>query len=614
MSENTSFKELVAQVKRTYDISDYITQSGVSLKRAGGGKWKGLCPFHNEKTPSFTVDDALQNYICFGCGAKGDIFEFVQQNENLDFVESLKKLGEDKGIEIEFNNTDSTVDYRALRACVKDAANFFHSEFRKLPKTHEAVKEITDRDLSVKGMLYGYAPAGNALYKYLRGKGYSDEVVLQAGVVNKSEKYGTVFDFWSSRLMFFVTDITGKPIAFSGRKLYDTDTMGKYVNSPDTPLFDKSASLYNISNAKKKAFDEKTLYVTEGQFDVAAFHESNMENSVASLGTAFTERHGLICRRLVTEDGKIVFCFDGDSAGINAVVKVFRQVPSIHNQSYVVIFPDDEDPCDYKLKYGAEGLEEYVKNNQKPMVEFILDVTAKNSDLDTSMGRSHYIEQAAKVLKTISSFSLREVFVKKVSLDSFSSIETVKQAVKDAVPMVDVYKSNTVDKAVVEGFQGRPDMDADVTLDQDELIELIKEDKTYNAAARMVSLAIIKPELMKDFLDAKKSLPVNMQWIVEDAQSVPEGQRIIAEDFTYSKVMNYVMSESFFPFLAIMDTIAVAEQFFFLRDYLDITNGNERKNKLRMKIFKILDSSKGANSDLLERAIQEEERIMSAQL
>ena len=573
-----SFKEAIATVKRAYSIDDYIQQSGVSLKRTGAGKSVGLCPFHSEKTPSFAVNDQFQNFRCFGCGASGDILIYVQRTENLDFVEALTKLADDKGIEISLDGVDSSVDYRSLRALLKDAANFFHREFKKLPEDHVAVKEVTDRGLSVKAMLYGYAPDGNALYKFLSSQGYTDELIVQAGVCAKSDKSGRVFDFWQGRLMFFVTDITGKPIGFSGRQLFE-DSRGKYVNSPETPLFYKSSSLYNVQNAKTDAFSEKVVHVTEGQFDVGAFVESGMKNTVASLGTAFTEKQGLICRRLVGSDGRIVFCFDGDQAGIDAAVKVFKHIPSIHAQSYVVNFPDKQDPCDFRQANGADTLNAYVLKNQKPMVEFILDVIAGKHDLETNLGVARYIDEAATVLKTISSQTLREVFAKKVALDSFSNIDTVKKAVSIAKPMIDptvhnVDESEDAEKAV------RPEVDVDDELDQDVLIEMIAGSNDYNAAARLIAISLLYPQIIRVLIKSRPFIPADLVWAIDDIAKIEEGVKILAEDFTYSKVMSYIMSENFFPLSDIMQPEDMKEQFIYLREYL-----KGRKVAINMEIF-----------------------------
>lgn len=614
MDKNKSFKELVAQVKRAHEISDYITQSGVTLNRSGGGKWKGLCPFHNEKTPSFTVDDRFQSFRCFGCGANGDIIGYIQKTENLDFIESLTKLGEDKGIEVTFDRSEQDVDYRTLRSCLKDTANFFYKEFKKLPSTHEAVKEITDRNLSVKGMLYGYAPAGNALYKHLSEKGYSDEIIVQAGVCSKSEKYGKVYDFWQSRLMFFVTDITGKPIGFSGRKLYDTDTRGKYINSPDTPMFDKSSSLYNIHTAKSKAHTDKTIFITEGQFDVGAFIEAGLTNTVASLGTAFTERHAMINRRLVTEQGKIVFCFDGDTAGVQAIIKVFKQIPTIHSQAYVVQFPEGKDPCDFLIEQGPEALNEYVTNNQKEMVEVILEVISKESDLESTLGRSQYINEVAKVLKTISSFSLREVFIKKVALNAFMSIDTVREAIKNADSFVTTMPDrakDTNENDEIDDTQLRPDLDGEGDLDQKEIIELIEDNYLFSSAARMVSLSFIEPLLMPYLIKCQQVFPEDLQWIIEDIKQEEDDVKLVAESFTYSEVMNYILNANFFDFLQMMTTEDFIAQFDYLKKYLQKNIHQDKKESSRRKIYKTLSESKGGSVQMLAKAIAAEEKYFS---
>lgn len=610
MSNVSSFKDVVAQVKRAYDIADYIRESGVALKRSGSDKSVGLCPFHNEKTPSFNVNDRFQNFRCFGCGANGDLIGFVQRFDNLEFIEALRKLADDKGIELSFDNTDSSVDYRSLRACVRDAANFFYKNFRSLPKSHEAVKEISDRGLSVDGMLYGYAPSGNALYKMLSAKGYSDDLIVEAGVCRKSEKTGRVFDFWQGRLMFYVTDMTGKPIGFSGRKLFDTDTGGKYVNSPETPLFDKSSSLYNVHKAKNSAYDNKIVYVTEGQFDVASFVESGLTNTVASLGTAFTEQQGLICRRLVTEEGRIVFCFDGDKAGVEAAVKVFTNIPSIHSQSYVVNFPADTDPCDFRREHGAEALNSYVAENQKPMVEFILDIIAEKNDLSSPLGVNHYVEQAAKVLKTVSSYTLREVFIKKVALESFTSIETVKKAVSVASPLASGGRAGGSSLEPSESTVARPKLDVDITIDQDELIVKIDEDLTYNAVARLIAAAFTDPVLIPLLLRSRSLFPDDLTWVLEDLTKIPEGVKFFAEDFTYSKVIDHIISSDFFKLAENIVQYDIREQFAYLHNYLRKRRFELEKDSVRVHNYRLLEDSDGAGVEFLAKAIEKEGTVL----
>lgn len=609
MSDKKDFKSLVAEVKLAYNIVDYIQQSGIKLQQKGM-KWKGLCPFHQEKTPSFTVDENYQNYRCFGCGEAGDLLSFVQKQENLDFFESIKKLAEDKGIEVEIDGSESSIDYKSLRACMKTTANFFFNEFKKLPNDHVAKKEILNRGLTItNNVLYGYAPEGRqTLFKHLKDAGFSEETIVLSGVCGKSEK-GNFYDFWQGRLMFFITDITGKPIGFSGRKLYETDNRGKYVNSTDTPLFDKGASLYHIDKAKSKASEDKEMFVVEGQFDVSALVESGLENVVASSGTAFTEKQGMIIRRLVTESGKIVFAFDGDKAGVDAAVKVFKNVPGIHDQSYVVSLPKDQDPCDYRLENGSEKLVEYIRENEKPMIEFILDSISHDFDLDSTLGRSRYVDSACKVLKTISSASLREVFIKKVSLDSFTPVEAVREVLSQSSPIELNSNSKAIEKD--EKIIERPEFEDNVEIDQSGVIKKIQEDPFYNVSARFISLGFMQRKFIPQLIKHKDILPEELINVVKDLDNIDYSRALVPEQFELSKVVEYIFATNFFPLAHLMTPVVQKEQFVYLYQYLKNRELTVAKNRIRSKISRIIEESDNGDVEFLERALLKEQHEIS---
>lgn len=607
MSEKKSFKESVAQVKCAYNIVEYIQSSGVSLRSAGATKWKGLCPFHNEKTPSFTVDETFQNYRCFGCGAHGDLINYVEKKENLEFFDALKRLADDRNIPLEFDGEDTDIDFRSLRSCVRETANFFYKAFRKLPPTHPAVKEITSRKLSPK-KLYGYAPENRqALYQHLKGKGFSDDIILQAGVCFKSSRTEKIYDFWNGRLMFFITDITGRPVGFSGRKLFEDDKRGKYVNSPEGPLFDKSSLLYNLNNARKEAAESKMMYVTEGQFDVAAVDESGIPNVVASSGTAFTKKQGLALLRLVTEDGKIVFCFDGDSAGRKAALKVFESVPEIHAQAYVVTFPNNLDPCDYRQEYGAEKLKDFVSSSAVPMVEFILSVNFKDSDMSSEVGRTRYVERVAPILKTIPNPVLREAFIKKVALESFASVDVVRDMVAKATGGPQTKDKPEEEPSDIEE-ENRPEID-DSEFDQEALISLIEEDSQHNLIARIVALSFMNRKLIPYTFKLRRIFPDDMKWIIDDAVKL-DGKPLVPELFTYSKVAEYIMDKDFFPFASMMNSEMIKKQYLYLRETL-IKNLKESSEKeVHSSMSRILEAANDSGADFLEDALNRERQIL----
>lgn len=609
MSDPTSFKSSVAEVKLAYNIVDYIQSSGIKLKQNGATKWKGLCPFHNEKSPSFSVDEHFQNYRCFGCGASGDLISFVEKTENLEFFDSIKKLAEDKGIDLKMESSEDSIDYKSLKACIKAAANFYLKEFKKLSEDHPARKQVKERGLSFGKVRYGYAPEGRqTLYKHLKELNFSDEVITQTGVCLRFKDDGEPFDFWHGRLMFFITDITGRPVGFSGRKLYETDKRGKYVNSPDGPLFDKSSVLYNIDTAKKMIADTKSILVVEGQFDVSAYVEAGMLNVVASSGTAFTEKQAMICRRITGENGKIIFCFDGDSAGSKAAEKVFRSVPMIHSQAYVVSFPEGQDPCDYRLEHGNEALEEYTKTAAKPIVEFVLDLAKKDFDLDSSVGRSRYLEQAARILKTVSIVSLRDAFVKKVALDSFTSVDIVREVIAKAEPL----ETGSYAPKVEEEVETRPAYTEEVQLDLAEIIKLIKDDELYNISARIMALSLADSRFSAPLRQLVRLIPDELNKLAEEiceiAHDPESGQTaLIPEMFDNSELAAYLISTDLFPLSHMMDLDAMKNHFKYLRKSLKKSFVTRAEEGVRMKISRILEKSNSVDSEFLMQAIQKEE-------
>lgn len=594
-------KSAIAQVKAAYIISDYIRQSGVKLT-GSGGKWKGLCPFHSETNPSFTVSDNFQNYRCFSCGANGDLIGFLKDSQHIEFMEALKQLAEDKGIELNLEKNDDGVDYRTLRECLRETANFFAQNYHKLPADHRARLQVTDRGLSEKKMLYGYAPEKRtALYDHLKSKGFSEDAMLQAGVVSKWEESGKFSDFWSGRLMFFITDITGKPIGFSGRKLFDEDKRGKFVNSQAGPLFDKSSALFNIQNAKNTATTAGEIFVAEGQFDVAAFIEAGAPQVVAASGTAFTQQQGGILQRLVGENGRVVFAFDGDAAGISAAMKIFKNVPGIHSSSWVVSFPEGLDPCDYRLREGNEKFLEHI-SKQIPLVEFVLETTKGNYDMKGALGRASYLEQAARILKTIASNTVREEYIRKVALDTFTEVSVVKEQVASAQP---------VELSAMENAPLQPSESPALIEDSVDVMEKIKTDEAYALAARFLALAVRDSELIQYLPKNKGRLPREFATTVEELVAHELGSPIIPEAFTESQLMSYLSSSRLFT-LAHLGGFNAHEQFeYIFKRYMEVVK-NRHDDDIYGRMHSILAESDGGQIELLEKAIEAETNLMES--
>lgn len=425
------FKDAIREIKEKVDLYDYVSSSGVVLKPTGMGSWKGCCPFHVEKTPSFTVSGAYQRYNCFGCGESGDIFSYICKNDNKEFADVVYELAEQCGISIDVNSDDeNTIDYKSLYNILKVTSNFYWGKFNELSDSHPAKIEVSKRLIPVDNktiVKYGYAPEGNSLLSFLREQGYSDDLIELSGVCKRSEKTSALYDFFRGRLIFFFTDKSGKPIGFSSRRINEDDTWGKYVNSAESPIFHKSKVLYNHTVARKAAGLTNELIVCEGQFDVASFVEAGLENVVAASGTAFTRSHAEECLKIVGGEGRVVFCLDADKAGIEAAAKIFLHHPILHSKADIVTFPDNMDPCDYRQEHGDEALINYVRNNRKGIIEFFLSQQTKTLDMKTPLGRSQYAEKCLPIIKTLNSHSLRESYLRIISLDSMIPINELKE-------------------------------------------------------------------------------------------------------------------------------------------------------------------------------------------
>ena len=602
-----SLKEVVAEVKLAYDLADYISHAGVNLKKTGPGKWKGLCPFHSEKTGSFVVDDRFQNYRCFGCGASGDLITYVQHAENLDFFEAVIKLAEDKNIPVELNNDAPDVDRKSIRRCLTATALFFYKHFLALPETHPAKTEISKRKLPEDDKFYGYAPEKRgALLEFLRKKGFSDQTIIQAGVCGKSEN-GKMYDFWSGRLMFFIRDISGNVVGFSGRKLFESDNRGKYVNSPDGPLFKKGNVLFNLSSAKKTAAEKQVIHIVEGQFDVAAMRASGLRNTAASSGTAFTQEQASICRRLVGDQGKIIFCLDGDEAGQSAARKIFKKCRNIQEMSYVIVFPENQDPCDYRLHNGAEELNSFCSNNQMNIIDFMLSYEESKIDFDTETGRSDYVLKVAPILKTITSAPLKENYARKVSLQSFVSLDIVRQEIEKAEIGNEVDSFEDEKKEIQE--PERPALEENEN--EINIVEKIESDEVYEISARWISLAMRNSEIKMFISENVNLLPEEMETVVNEMKSM---EVYVPEKFSNSELARKIIETNFFPLSEQMTE----------RDFLDLSmrfkelliNKEKELNVRRVKaaVSRYLNNSPGTTDFLKSALVAEEKKLKELNL
>ncbi len=384
--------DILEDVRSRTDIVDLIG-TYVSLKRAGGS-YKGLCPFHNEKTPSFTVTPDKRMYYCFGCHKGGDVFTFLQEYENMTFTESVQYLAERAGIQLPTQDMDPD---RRRKESLRDtlfkvnslAAQYYFACLRD-PKGKEGLDYLSGRGLdeeTMKKFALGFAPQNSSLYRFLKSKGFTDEVLKPSGLFVYDEKRGPYDKFWN-RVMFPIVDRRNHVIGFGGRVMGDGKP--KYMNSPETIVFDKSRNLFGINYIHGKLTDG--LILCEGYMDVIALHQAGFTNAVAALGTAFTPGHAQLIKRMTD---LVYVCFDSDGAGTSAAMKAIPMLKNEGIRSKVIRMSPHKDPDEFIKALGADEFKLRIKNSLTSFF-FEVDVIARDYDLDDPERKTRFMNEIAK--------------------------------------------------------------------------------------------------------------------------------------------------------------------------------------------------------------------------
>jgi DNA primase len=415
--------EDIAVVRERSPIDEVVGEY-LQLRNAGGGSLKGLCPFHDEKTPSFNVTPARGLWYCFSCADGGDVIKFVERIDNLSFPEAVERLAARAGIELRYEQGghvpgQEQSQRRRLLEAHRAAAVFFAE------RLHTAGAAPARAFLSERGFELadagrfgaGYAPAEwEALTRHLRGRGFTDAELLTSGLVTQGRR-GPV-DRFRGRLVWPIRDLTGDVIAFGARKLAADDDGPKYLNTPETPLFKKSAVLYGADLAKREIAQRRQAVVVEGYTDVMACHLAGVPTAVATCGTSFGDGHVKVLRRLLMDTdwqtGEVIFTFDGDAAGQRAVLRAFELEERFGSQTFVAVQQDGLDPCDLRLKHGDAAVRDLVAQRQ-PVYEFAIRSEIRKHDISTNEGRLAALDASAQILGRIKDWALRESYV--VSLD-----------------------------------------------------------------------------------------------------------------------------------------------------------------------------------------------------
>ncbi|MFJ2644003.1 DNA primase [Streptomyces sp. NPDC087511] len=398
---------------------DAVVSEYLQLRNAGGGNLKGLCPFHDEKSPSFQVSPSKGLFHCFGCQEGGDTIAFVQKIDHLTFAEVVERLAAKAGITLRYEeggyNPSHQRGERIRLVEAHKAAAQFYTEQLDGPEAEIGRKFLAERGFDQAAAAHfgiGYSPAGwDHLTRYLHGKGFSDKELIASGL-SQDGRRGPI-DRFRGRLMWPISDTSGDIVGFGARKLRDDDNGPKYLNTPETAIYKKSQVLYGIDLAKKDIAKASRAVVVEGYTDVMACHLAGITTAIATCGTAFGGDHIKILRRLLMDNGsaRVIFTFDGDAAGQKAALRAFEDDQKFAAETYIAIAPDNMDPCDLRLAKGDEAVRDLVEP-RTPLFEFALRQIVARYDLETPAGRAAALDEAAPVVAKIKTGSVqREVAV-----------------------------------------------------------------------------------------------------------------------------------------------------------------------------------------------------------
>jgi DNA primase len=495
----------IEEVKARVNIAD-VVGGYVALKPASAGSLKGLCPFHQEKSPSFNVRPLQGFYHCFGCGAGGDVYKFLQEMESLSFYEAVENLAGKVGFTLTYEAGAKGPD-QGQKARIFEANQLAAKYFQDQLMTDAA---IPGRDfLKSRGFdrqaaeLFGvgFAPKGwNNLTDHLKAAGFTEEELITASLSSKGER--GLYDKFRGRLIWPIRDTSNQVIGFGARKLFDDDQGPKYLNTSETPVYHKSAVLYGIDLAKKDISKSQKVVVVEGYTDVMACHLAGVTTAVATCGTAFGDEHIRILNRMlaanVDSPAEVIFTFDPDEAGQKAAMRAFADADKFHANSFIAVGPDGLDPSDLRVQKGDEAVVLMIEN-KKPIYEFAIKQKMKNFNLESVEGRVGAARASAAVIATIRDSALRSVYIRElanwVNLDLSEVTNLVDRAIKEkVVQAVAPLRQDPVPEAEVENSFQAPDLKDPVVRFERQLLEVLTQQPSR------VSKEVMAELLASDFL------------------------------------------------------------------------------------------------------------------
>ena len=527
-------------IKNKNDIVDIISQY-VVLKRSGRNFF-GLCPFHKEKSPSFSVSPDKQIFHCFGCGVGGNVFHFVSKIENISFKESLETLADKAGIELPMLENDVDSKLVALKSKVyeinKCAAEFYHENLYK-PTAKPAQEYVKKRKLdnnTLKSFLIGYSGNFNELYMLLKQKGYTEEEILASSLVNKTPD-GKYIDRFRKRLMFPIQDVRGRVIAFGGRVL--DDSKPKYINSPENIVYSKGRHLYGLNVAKK--YENKKIIIVEGYMDAVSLHQRGIHNAVASLGTAMTEAQGRLLRK---SSEQIVIGYDSDGAGQAATQRGLEILQSLGCDVRVLQIDGAKDPDEFVVKYGPERFGKQVEKAIS-LVEYKVKILSKNLNLEIANDKIKFLKEIAKVLSRIENDIEKEVYIDKIAKEYVISKEAIYAEINKLENM------NNKGSKILERAKPKLEIKENNIIDEqtDKREKLViyllinYPEKSYNIIKKNIGIADFKSEqnqnIVKKLYEELEKGNSNINNIIdwfEDEQTINYLSWILAYDFEITEI------------------------------------------------------------------------------
>jgi DNA primase len=533
--------ELLEEVRSRNDIVDIISQY-VTLKRKGRNFF-GLCPFHNEKSPSFSVSPDKQIFKCFGCGKGGNVFHFLMNAENISFVEAVQILAERANIELPKNSGDEDEKQVQLKNevyKVNEAAAMFYHETLYKPTSKIAQEYVKKRKLgnnTLKAFLIGYAPMNNELFNHLKSKGFSYEAMLASNLIGRSEK-GIYYDKFKHRLMIPIQDVRNRYIAFGGRVL--DDSKPKYINSPEDIVYSKGRNLFGLNVAKRNSNGMlKEILIVEGYMDAISLYQRGITNVVASLGTALTDAQGRLLRRNAE---KVILGYDADGAGQTAILRGMDILKNLGVDIRVLQITDAKDPDEYVIKYGADKFKKCMEDAIS-VVEFKVKILKQSLDLNNTNDKIKFLNEIAKTLASVDNSMEREVYIDKIGKTYGISTEAIQSEI-NKLTNKEPDKKKIENTSVIIKKNEEKTIDENVLRREKMLIYLLvnNSDQTFKRLSNVVKADYIQDTANKEIIakifeklrDGQNTEDV-LNWF-EDQETVSYLAGVLSNDFEITDV------------------------------------------------------------------------------